>query len=216
MKQNNLSENLYLLRKGRGLSQEAFAERIHISRQAVSKWERGEAYPDTENLIEIAAFYGITLDELVHASNISACVREGHGAEDASHETYEPDEIREAQQDGEAKEHGGITVRGHLHIDWDDIYPLFITVVYLLLGFLTPRGWAVGWTLYVTVPVASSILDCVRTRCVSAFAYPVFVTFIYLFVGMCFYVWHPTWLLFVTIPIFYSIAGIIDRVGRHR
>ena len=66
MKSINLGNNLYNLRKKRGLSQEEFAEKIHISRQAVSKWERGEAFPDIENLIEIAEFYGVTIDELVN------------------------------------------------------------------------------------------------------------------------------------------------------
>ena len=55
------------LRLARGLSQEALANELGISRQAVSRWERGEALPDTENLIALANLFGVTLDELVHA-----------------------------------------------------------------------------------------------------------------------------------------------------
>lgn len=52
-------------RKQHGLSQEELAEKIGVSRQAVSKWERAEASPDTDNLIELAKIYGVTLDELI-------------------------------------------------------------------------------------------------------------------------------------------------------
>ena len=52
-------------RKQAGLSQEALADKLGVSRQAVSKWERAESLPDTDNLIALAAFYGLTLDELL-------------------------------------------------------------------------------------------------------------------------------------------------------
>ena len=52
-------------RKQAGLSQEALADKLGVSRQAVSKWERAESLPDTDNLIALAAIYGLTLDELL-------------------------------------------------------------------------------------------------------------------------------------------------------
>ena len=52
-------------RKQAGLSQEALADKLGVSRQAVSKWERAESLPDTDNLIALAALYGLTLDELL-------------------------------------------------------------------------------------------------------------------------------------------------------
>ena len=45
-----LSEKIIRLRKGRGLSQEELAERLGVSRQAVSRWESGTALPDAGNL----------------------------------------------------------------------------------------------------------------------------------------------------------------------
>ena len=53
-------------RREAGLSQEALAAKLGVSRQAVSKWERSEASPDTDNLIALAALYGVTLDELLY------------------------------------------------------------------------------------------------------------------------------------------------------
>lgn len=72
MNKNNLPNNLYELRRRASLSQEEFAEKLGVSRQAVSKWERGEAYPDTENLIVISEMFGVTIDELLRSENIGA------------------------------------------------------------------------------------------------------------------------------------------------
>ena len=63
------ANRLYELRKKNGLSQEELADKLGISRQAVSKWERAEASPDTDNLILLAKLYGITLDELLNAED---------------------------------------------------------------------------------------------------------------------------------------------------
>ena len=60
-----LGNKLLELRKKFGLSQEELAEKLDVSRQAVSKWERGESLPDTDNLITISKLYDVSLDELV-------------------------------------------------------------------------------------------------------------------------------------------------------
>ena len=59
------ANRLYELRKKYDLSQEELAEKLGVSRQAVSKWERSEASPDTDNLIALAKIYGLSLDELI-------------------------------------------------------------------------------------------------------------------------------------------------------
>lgn len=60
-----IANRLHQLRKKHNFSQEDLASRIGISRQAVSKWERAEASPDTDNLISLAKLYGVSLDELL-------------------------------------------------------------------------------------------------------------------------------------------------------
>lgn len=61
-----IAERLAARRKLAGLSQEALAEKLGVSRQAVSKWERSESSPDTDNLIALAKLYGVSLDELLY------------------------------------------------------------------------------------------------------------------------------------------------------
>lgn len=58
-----IADRLLRLRKAHGFSQEELAEKIGISRQSVSKWERAEASPDTDNLIALARLYSVSLDE---------------------------------------------------------------------------------------------------------------------------------------------------------
>lgn len=60
-----LNEKLTMLRKQNNLTQEQFAEELSVSRQTVSKWERGDSVPDINSLIQIADFYEISLDQLV-------------------------------------------------------------------------------------------------------------------------------------------------------
>lgn len=71
------ANRLQRLRKQNGYSQEELAEKIGISRQAVSKWERAEASPDTDNLILLARLYGVTLDELLNTESVPMPNSEG-------------------------------------------------------------------------------------------------------------------------------------------
>lgn len=54
-----------MLRKSKGFTQEEFAEQLNVSRQAVAKWEAGQAYPDVKNLIQISDMMNVTVDYLV-------------------------------------------------------------------------------------------------------------------------------------------------------
>ena len=58
-------EKITLIRKENNLTQEQFAEMMNVSRQSVSKWELGTAYPDTEKLIRISKLFSCSLDYLL-------------------------------------------------------------------------------------------------------------------------------------------------------
>ena len=65
----NLADNIVTLRKKHGLSQEQFAEKISVSRQTVSNWERGIAVPDVETLNLIAKLFDTDLSAIVNGEN---------------------------------------------------------------------------------------------------------------------------------------------------
>ncbi len=58
--------NITELRKSKGISQTDFAKELHISRQAVSKWENGKSIPDAEMLTSVARYFGVTVDRLLN------------------------------------------------------------------------------------------------------------------------------------------------------
>ena len=58
-------EKLQSLRRRSGMSQDTLAERLEVSRQAVSKWERDETMPETEKVVRIAKLFDVSLDELL-------------------------------------------------------------------------------------------------------------------------------------------------------
>ena len=59
------NENLKYLRKEAKLTQEQLAEKLNVSRQAVTKWESGQSLPDIQNLKEMVDMFGVTMDALV-------------------------------------------------------------------------------------------------------------------------------------------------------
>lgn len=73
-----LSEKIAIIRKMNNMTQEQFAEKLSISRQAVSKWEKGDSIPDIQILIKIADYYNITLDHLIRDKYDLPNIREPH------------------------------------------------------------------------------------------------------------------------------------------
>ena len=262
-----IANRLRAYRLAHGLSQEDLAEKLGVSRQAVSKWERAETSPDTDNLIALAALYGVLIDELINGEG-EPQVKPENSSEDDKNEKDEKDEKSDESdsvkfdniginiQDGDDKIEIGL--RGihiiekngdEVHIDGrgvvikdsdddeddddddDDDYddgkpnyfgwlsssmPILCTIAYLVLGFTTPNGWARGWILYFLVPVVPSIVSAIRRRCLSKFDYPVFVAGLYLVAGMCYGRWHPEWVMFLTVPVFYGIAEAIEKLKKRR
>lgn len=59
------SEKIQYQRKQQNISQEQLAEQMHVTRQAVSKWEMGESLPDVENIVRLSEIFGVSLDYLM-------------------------------------------------------------------------------------------------------------------------------------------------------
>lgn len=61
----SFGEKLQRLRQKAGMSQDALAEKLNVSRQAVSRWERNETMPETEKVVALADLFGVTTDYLL-------------------------------------------------------------------------------------------------------------------------------------------------------
>ena len=70
------SDKLQKLRKENNITQEGLADKLNVSRQAVSKWESGTGYPDTEKLIQLSKIFNVTMDELVNEEEIKKDTKE--------------------------------------------------------------------------------------------------------------------------------------------
>lgn len=201
MQENNLAEKLYELRKTNALSQDELADKLNVSRQAISKWERGESLPDTENLIQLSKLYNVSIDELV---GLKCDENETGTADNLDINLIE--DIDEDEGDLTTKSNWSITTKILVNLP----FPIIITIAFLIWGF-TLQQWHIAWTLFLTIPIYYSIVESIISKRFNRFAYPIFATFIYLIIGMSINMWHPTWIIFITIPVYYIIADIIDR-----
>lgn len=61
-----LPDKIIKLRKANGWSQEDFAEKMNVSRQAISRWENGTALPDAQNVLQISKLFNVTTDYLLN------------------------------------------------------------------------------------------------------------------------------------------------------
>ena len=232
-----IANRLVKLRKDHGYSQEQLADKLGVSRQAISKWERGEASPDTDNLICLAKLYNVSLDELLN-TNIKQ-----PEVDQVIENNFKTDENPSKDNDQTYMNKGGIHIvngQKEIHVgpsgiciinDKDEeetssqhnkkeikiyglvsaILTIVITVIYLLLGFYVDRGWEVGWILFLIIPTVDSLLSAIFKKRMNNFAFPVVVTGIYVAIGLLASMWHPTWVLFLLIPVYYVIADFVDK-----
>ncbi len=95
----DIATRLKELRINSELSQEKLAEQLLVSRQAVSKWENGEAMPDIENMIALAKLYGISLDKLVGLETDESDACDSENADAGINENADADMSENATDD---------------------------------------------------------------------------------------------------------------------
>ncbi len=225
------TDRLVELRKNSGYSQEELADKIGVSRQAISKWERGESSPDTDNLIELARLYNVTIDDLINGESMpsksdSEVVFEEEPStsfvweDDGRKVEIKEKEISVEDEEGEKKIYDKAFVQKKTRKERfvntmvSSLVAISCVLVYLLLGFMHPHGWVWFWPIFMLVPIAASIVEVIYYKRVCAFAYPVLVVMVYCVVGMVFMIWHPTWIMFLSIPLYYIIGNKIDSMTR--
>ncbi len=202
-----IANRLVNLRKSNNLSQEALAEKLGISRQAVSKWERAEASPDTDNLILLARLYGVSLDELLSTEE----------------EIPMPEKEAETEYSGNGNGAGG---KEGCMSDNDK-------EEYVHVGF---RGVHVkdkdaevhvGWDgIHVNEKKGDEVHIDKNGVCVNGekqhifshrphFPVELIIVVLYVTIGCVWNAWHPGWLLFLLIPIWESLIEAIEKRNPH-
>ena len=219
-----IANRLQKLRKENGYSQEELADKLGISRQAVSKWERAESSPDTDNLIVLARLYNISLDELLNDSESDEEIRDrviDRGQEekkDSSSMVFTDDEGQTLKIENghmhcynkDGSEHK-VDKKQMIFVSTMDGVVALLTLIGFLVWGMCFDGWEICWTLWVLMPAVMSIFQVIAKKQLTQFVWPCLVTFIYLFIGMKYGLWHPYWFLFLTIPIYYIITDPIDK-----
>lgn len=211
-----IANRLVELRKKSGLSQEELASKLGLSRQAVSKWERAEASPDTDNLIVLAQIYHVSLDDLLSTDTpVDEIVQ---GVKDQQEEKKEEPKAVESEKDDDAcLTPNQKIVKAIVH----GVFAFLGILSFLLVGFLWQGnqgylGWKCGWTFLLFGEFLASISDAILKKkatslnvvflCVALYC---LICFILLDQGMNWF--HPLWVIFLFIPAYYGIAGPVEK-----
>lgn len=87
-----LSDKIVQLRKVKGWSQEDLAEKLNVSRQAISRWENGTALPDSNNILQLSKLFNVTADYLLNeeyaSDNDIPCLKEAYEALNTKEKNY--------------------------------------------------------------------------------------------------------------------------------
>lgn len=218
------ANRLFELRKKHNLSQEELAEKLGVSRQAVSKWERSEASPDTDNLIALAKIYGLSLDELIYGQKESA--KEDANAEPRSNtKEYDDDTLYLNIEDG--KDRVKIGPKG-IFVENEDGDKVKISLSGIKIESskigndgdegddedeenYEKHGISIGKDGHIKIDVHES--ETKKTKFWLEVPYPIICVIAYLLFG--FYNvcggWALSWVIFVTIPIYYSFIEAIYK-----
>lgn len=239
-----IAQRLQELRRDKGYSQEELAERLGLSRQAVSKWERAESSPDTGNLVALAKLYGVTLDELLRFDDdleddiryeaedrtVSAEAKAQEAAEKASvaaaqaaaaaAQAQAAQTVAQAQQSNTAATAPVQAEQPPRYVSQTPPPPTGTpTYTYANAQPIppsSPNQHPVGskqWEdAYVAREMhnATSEVNREHKGAWTSFPYPILCVIVFLLAGFFWGIWHPAWIVFLTIPLYYYIAHVID------
>lgn len=189
------ADRLIELRKAHGFSQEALSEKLGVSRQAVSKWERGESSPDTDNLIALSQIYKITLDDILNPSK-------------------EIKMLLEPQEEKILKEKKPSLYKQRGKALFKFPFPIIITAVYVVAN-LCLHQWHPSWLIFMLIPIYYHYAGACFTKTKKAYLFalpiPEIIVTIYLTLGFFTGTWGASAVLFLIIPIYYWVVAFYKK-----
>lgn len=200
------ADRLIELRRARALSQEDLAGKIGVSRQAVSKWERAESAPDIGNLVALSQLYKVSLDELVRGAEVFSGDSQETFAGEVVATTQEAsaDESAAGAQETPANEMAAETQEASV----DEV------AAQAVLGDQPEHAQSAPIPEPVATPApapaaAAGTASFHTSRAWRTFPYPLLCVVVFLFFGFFLDLWHPAWVIFLTIPFYYWVFNII-------
>lgn len=199
----DFADRLIEMRRTRGLSQEELAKRLGLSRQAVSKWERAESAPDIGNLVALADIYDVSLDELVRGMEQTESEVEATEVQVDESQVGASDEVSVEE---EVVEEVAPKVRVEEEIPPPNADDVVSTSNEAQTMPPPPEG-----SVPIHPPVTVQAEPTKVRNPLYTFPYALLVALIYLVLGFVFGLWHPGWVIFLTIPFYYWIASVITH-----
>ena len=141
---NEFGNYLYTLRKNKGMTQQEIADKLGVTNKAVSKWETGEAFPETAQLVPLADMFGVTVDDLLRGREAQ---KSEHPATGPSNEIQDDKTLKAKKRSRLAGKISGILMSS-------------ATAVYLLLGFIWEL-WHPGWVIFPVSAIACGIVGLI-------------------------------------------------------
>ena len=196
------ANRLQQLRKANGYSQDVLAEKLGISRQAVSKWERAESSPSVDNLLDLARLYGITVDEMLNTDGDRVVIKtQNNTKKDIKGKLKSL--ISKANDFGIYPELARSLAK----------FPFFlvVTVLYIVLCFVT-KLWHPLWIMFLALPIYYQFALACKGGNKKVFMLllpiPEIIVTVFLILGFAFDIWKYAWILFLILPIYYWIVLI--------
>ena len=141
-------EKLQALRKQSGMSQEQLAERITISRQAISRWELNESVPDIDNIVQLSQIFGVSTDYLLKEGEYTAVMGAdyAHPNSNDGHAPHSYHDVHSEEVAVTTKKRKRLSPLARVFLFWIIVSP----AIYLVFGFWF-GWWHPGW-LVIVVP----------------------------------------------------------------
>jgi len=222
---NTFGDFLYTLRKEKGITQYELAEQLGITNKAVSKWETGEAMPETSLLVPISRIFGVSVDELLNGKRATAADADKTANITVKIDKFDADKHLFTRGKNDAPKTRRELICGVLCATTI----LIGVIVYIIIGTLFEL-WDPYWVIIPTSALFCGIIGIIfdvtnrskrlrkLARCDNPYTDAVCgilmisCIIVYLFIGAVLFLWHPYWLIVVIGALSCGVIGALGKV----